>query len=73
MATTLKVRLDGRTEVQDDQTLLVFAADYSDDRNQEWAKYTPSLSFAFTVKNECEAAGYEVGSTYTLTLEENSE
>jgi hypothetical protein len=70
VATTLKVRLDRKIPQDDGQTQLTFTADYEDGRNKEWAKYTPALSLSFVVKNEVEAASYEEGQTFTVTLDE---
>lgn len=71
MSTSLKVKLTGKTDAGDDQTQLVFAADYDDEQNKEWAKYTPALNFSFVVRNDAAAAQYAEGTAYTITLEES--
>ena len=48
-------------------TILTFGADYRDDRNKEWASFTPALTLTMTVKNEV-AAHFEPGQSYTLTF-----
>ena len=62
-----KVRLE-RTQEGDDQTVLYFVPDYNDNRNKEWAKYTPALSLTMTVKNEV-AAQFKVGAPVTLLFQ----
>jgi hypothetical protein len=71
MSTSLKVKLTGKTDAGDEQTQLVFGADYHDERNKEWAKYTPAVNFSFVVRNDTAAAQYTEGAAYTLTLEES--
>jgi hypothetical protein len=44
---------------------VTFAVDYADDRNKEWAQYTPSLSLTMQVKNP---DLFELGQAYTLTF-----
>lgn len=58
-------RKDVIGEGDDAQATLEFQADYSDGRNKEWAKNTPSLSVLMTVKAEV-AERFEVGQPYTL-------
>lgn len=50
------------------QTSLAFSADYNDERNKEWAKYTPGLSIQMTVKDSV-AEKFEKGGRYLLTFE----
>lgn len=50
------------------QTQLEFTADYNDERNKEWAKWTPALSVSMHVKNEV-AEQFEVHENYLLTFE----
>jgi hypothetical protein len=69
-STTAKVFLAGKTELRDGQTGLVFSADYNDDANKEWAKYTPSLNLTMTVLNEV-ADGWEYGDKFTLTFDKS--
>jgi len=65
---TAKVRLQSRQQFQDDQQMLTFAPDYSDDRNKEWAKYTPALNLTMTVKDEV-GNKLTVGDNFTLVFE----
>lgn len=55
-------------EPGNEQVALRFEADYADGRNQEWAKYTPSLSLSMNVKPEVADGAFEVGRAYTLTF-----
>lgn len=50
------------------QTPLAFSADYADERNKEWAKYTPGLSLNMTVLDSV-AEQFEQGGRYLLTFE----
>ena len=50
------------------QTPLTFSADYNDERNKAWAKYTPGLSLNMHVIDEV-AEGFEQGGRYLLTFE----
>lgn len=52
----------------DEQTLLGFSADYNDERNKEWAKYTPALGVTMTV-TDAVAKNFEQGGRYLLTFE----
>lgn len=52
----------------DDQNFLSFSADYADERNKEWAKYTPALSLGMTVIDAV-AENFEQGGRYLLTFE----
>lgn len=72
MGTTLKLKLTGRTEIDNgEQVQLDFQADYDDERNKEWAKYTPVLNLSFTVRSDAAAASFEVGDTFTATLDKD--
>jgi hypothetical protein len=55
-------------ESSDGQTALAFGADYNDERNKEWAKYTPGLSVNMTVIDSV-AEKFEQGGRYLLTFE----
>ena len=74
MRTTAKIKLTSKHLITRgappvvDEVGLQFHADYDDDRNQEWAKYTPALSVAMTVLPEV-AERFEVGQAFTLTFE----
>lgn len=65
---TAKVRLQGNTKTDEDQNLLTFAPDYADDRNKEWAKYTPALSLSMNVVDSV-AEKLHVGDNFTLVFE----
>jgi hypothetical protein len=67
--TTAVVKLYSKGENQDGQVALNFNADYTDARNQEWAKYTPALSMIMHVI-EPVAETFTVGKNYLLTFEE---
>ncbi|MFE2751590.1 hypothetical protein ACFXGA_06255 [Actinosynnema sp. NPDC059335] len=61
---TAKVKLTSK-EQSNDQVALRFEPDYGDDRNKEWAKYTPALSLNMSVLPEV-AEHFEVGKPITL-------
>ena len=61
---TAKVKLAVRT-TDGESVSLTFTADYADERNKEWAKYTPYLNLTMGVKPEI-AEKFEVGTAYTL-------
>lgn len=65
---TAKMKLTQKGEVHDGQVALQFHADYEDDRNKEWAKYTPGASFQMTVL-ESVAEKFEAGGAYLVTFE----
>jgi hypothetical protein len=50
------------------QVALGFNADYNDERNKAWAKYTPGLSVQMHVTEEV-AEKFEQGGRYLLTFE----
>ena len=50
------------------ETSLAFYADYGDERNRAWAKYTPALSLSMTV-TDAVAEQFEQGGRYLLTFE----
>lgn len=66
--TTAVVSLYTKGESHDGQTPLHFGADYADERNKEWAKYTPSLAVQMTVLDSV-AERFEQGGRYLLTFE----
>lgn len=68
-STTAVVRLYSKGESRDGQTTLNFNADYADDRNKEWSKYTPALSVGMTVVDTV-AEHFVEGKSYLLTFEE---
>lgn len=54
----------------DDRTVNVtFIPDYHDDRNKEWARYTPGLSLTMGLRGSV-ADRFEQGKAYTLTFTE---
>lgn len=68
MATAITARAKcGNKTPYTDQVSLSFYADYNDERNKEWSKYTPALSVSMTVIPEV-AEHFEVGKNYTLTF-----
>jgi predicted RNA-binding protein with PIN domain len=71
VSVTAKVRVQSKQENgegDERQATLVFAADYQDGRNKEWAFYTPALSLSMTVKGAV-ADQFAEGAAYTLTFE----
>ena len=70
---TAKVKCAQKVETgegDDRQATLTFQADYADDRNKEWAKYTPSLQLGMTVIGSV-ADRFEAGKAYTLQFVED--
>lgn len=53
--------------IGDGQTRLTFQADYNDERNKEWAKYTPAFAVQMNVLDEV-AENFEQGETYLVTF-----
>ena len=72
MLVTAKVRLGSKIPVESDgdNVALTFMADYENERNKEWAKYTPALSLNMYVLKSV-ADKFEYGTTYTLTFEKD--
>lgn len=68
MKVTAKVICTSKVETGDDTFGVQFSADYDDDRNKEWAKYTPSLSLSMNLVGKV-ARQFEKDSRYTLTFE----
>ncbi len=68
MQITAKIKVTTKSDVNDGQVNLGFNADYADDRNKEWAKYTPALSLSMAVL-ESVADHFEVGQSFTLTFD----
>lgn len=71
---TAKVFCAAKTETgegDDRQASVVFGADYNDDRNKEWAKWTPALSLTMTLNGQA-ADLFEQGKKYTLQFVEES-
>lgn len=66
--TTAVATLYTKEAKTDGQTFLAFSADYQDERNKEWAKYTPALSIQMHVLDSV-AEQFEQGKNYLLTFE----
>lgn len=66
--TTAVVTLYRKEESRLGQTPMWFSADYNDERNKEWSKYTPALGVTMTV-TDAVAEGFEQGGRYLLTFE----
>lgn len=66
--TTAVVTLHTKGESNAGQVPIAFSADYNDERNKEWAKYTPALSVQMHVI-EAVAEQFEQGGRYLLTFE----
>jgi len=66
--TTTVATLNTKQDAGHGQVSLFFAADYNDDRNKEWSKYTPALGVNMTVIDSV-AEQFEQGKTYLLTFE----
>lgn len=49
---------------------ITLGADYNDERNKEWAYYTPGLSIQMTVR-ESVADAFPLGAKFTLTFDSN--
>lgn len=62
---TAKVKCTRKHPGVDGTTAMEFMADYADDRNKEWSKYTPALSLMMTVKDEV-AERFKQDQAYTL-------
>lgn len=70
MDITAKVYCSNKIEEGEGDSRMVstqFHADYADDRNKEWSKYTPSLSLTMGLKGAV-ADEFEVGKSYMLTF-----
>ncbi|GGH93793.1 hypothetical protein ACFFGR_09250 [Arthrobacter liuii] len=66
--TTAVVTLHTKGESSAGQKALNFIADYSDERNKAWAKYTPGLSAQMHV-TDAVAERFEQGGRYLLTFQ----
>lgn len=64
---TAKIKVTNMSSPVGGQQTISFSPDYNDERNKEWAQFTPSLSLSMSVKDE--VAGYfAVGQAFTLTF-----
>lgn len=66
--TTAVTSLVTKRDAGSGQVALGFQADYNDERNKEWAKYTPALSVTMNVTEQV-AEQFEQGGRYLLTFE----
>lgn len=64
---TAKIKVTGKGPVINQQVALSFNADYLDERNQEWAYYTPALNVHMTAK-ESVANLFGVNQSFTLVF-----
>ncbi len=72
---TAKIVCNGKTETgegEDRQVTVTFNADYADDRNKEWSRYTPSLNLSMALKGDV-ADRFTEGDRFTLTFEPTEE
>lgn len=67
MSVTAKIKVTGKTPISDNQTTLIFGVDYSDDRNKEWARFTPILNLSLVVLDSV-AEQFDLGQPFTLTF-----
>lgn len=65
---TAVVKLYAKETKAPNGVFLAFNADYSNDQNKEWAKFTPSMNLGMTVKEEV-ADLFDFNETYLLTFE----
>jgi hypothetical protein len=65
--TTAVAKLEAKQAHRDDEFILHFAADYNDEANKAWAKYTPAFNVTMVVKSEI-AEGFNLGETYIITF-----
>lgn len=56
-----------RGEGEDRTVDVAFSADYADERNKEWARFTPGLNLTMGLRGSV-ADEFEVGKPYTLTF-----
>lgn len=68
MKTTAVATLVGKKDAGSGQTALSFGADYNDERNKAWAKYTPGMSVQMTVRDDV-GEQFEQGGRYLITFE----
>lgn len=67
--TTAVVTLATKGPSNDGTVALYFSANYNDDLNKEWSKYTPALAISMTVIDSV-AENFLAGKPYLLTFEE---
>lgn len=61
--------LQRKEDAGNGQVNLFFSADYNDERNKAWAKYTPVLSVQMAVIDSV-SEGFELAGRYLLTFEQ---
>lgn len=64
-----KVKVSNVGAAQDGQCVVNFTADYDDERNKEWAKYTPALNITMTVLESVVEQHFRNGTAWTLLFE----
>lgn len=69
---TAKAKCTRHEQTSDGQVVLEFQADYDDDRNREWAKYTPAFSAIMTVLGEV-AEQFQQGDKITVTFSKSED
>lgn len=71
MATSLRMKISSMGVPSDGQVLVTFGADYEDQKNKEWAKYTPAASLTLSVLEEVvERNGWSAGKSYEVVIAE---
>jgi hypothetical protein len=72
---TAKVIVATKTQVgeaEGRQVTVAFTADYGDERNKEWALYTPALSLSMTLKGDV-GDRFNPGDRFTLQFVKDDE
>ncbi len=64
---TAKIKVTGKNPIGDNQTTLRFGVNYTDDKNKEWARFTPILNFSIVVRDSV-AKKFELNRPYILIL-----
>lgn len=71
--TTAVAKLYSKEPQSDGETTqLSFNADYQDERNQAWSRFTPALALNMNVLNRV-ASDFVAGENYILTFEKQGE
>ena len=68
MKTTAVATLSTKKDAGNEQMTLFFCADYNDERNKEWARWTPVLNVHMNVLDSV-AEQFTQGGRYLLTFE----
>lgn len=72
MKITAKVKCNSRVQLDADQDLVNFGADYYGEAaevNAEWSRYTPAVALQMNVKR---SVRFEPGQSYTLTFDDGA-